>query len=240
LVIHASSVPVILVLVWFFDVRPFTSFFGFLDNLLSTDLAAKVNDKGIPPAIYGAIDVALLTFIYNFIKIILSKIAMKPVKISFDIKDRKTNQNLTAIPFDKENVGTQSPTQVKINGEIEIRYAKWFVNYILRGIRISIQWHPKWLSVVPQLDEAMINLDKLPGEINFNLMDALSEEENSTTIEGRISILANSDFKRDGFVSIIVGINSKNKIIRLCFHWLIMFLVKTDLKPLKVILEKGS
>ncbi|PKF88429.1 hypothetical protein CW306_13780 [Bacillus sp. BA3] len=238
---QAASIPLILVLVWFFNVRPFSFLFNYVDSILTVDLSTKYKQKGVPDAIFGAIDVAFLTFIYNFSLIILSKIFSKPAKVSIEIHDRKSNKNFVTIPFDEERIESQDPTSIKLKGEIEINYAKWLFDYILKGIRISIQWHPKWLSVVPQIKGASeIITNSHPGVMHFNFMDLLSESDSTSTIDGKLSILANSNFKRDGNINVKIEVNSKYKIIRVCFNWVIRLLVKSDLKPCNISLEKGS
>ncbi|MCF6409015.1 hypothetical protein [Pseudalkalibacillus salsuginis] len=240
--LQAGSIPLVLILVWFLEIRPFTYLYTKADNLLAFDLASFMAKKNIPITIYGAIDVALLTFLYNFAVIILSKLFKKPVEIKISISDYKSNQNITSIPFDEEQIGMQSPTHIKLNGKIKITYVKWLFDLILKGIRVSIIWHPKWLSIEPQINGSpqMIELYKRPGEISLNFLDMLSESDWSTTMDGKLSIMANSNFKRDGYISIKVGINSKSKFIRICFDWVMNIFVKTDLKSCKIILEEGS
>lgn len=239
-IIQAASVPLILVLVWLFDIRPFSILFKQLDALLATDLAGKLKAKSIPPAIYGAIDVALLTFIYNVVIKVFSNFFKRPVSVSVEIKDRKSNKNFCVIPFKEEHIEVQTPNQLTVKGEIEIKYAKWLFDYLIKGIRIRIIWHPIWLSIEPQINrnKQFIVLNELPGEIYFNFMDMLSDSDRSTTIEGKLLILANSAFKQNGYVNIKVEINSDYKILRVGFNWIIRILVKADLKPCSISLEK--
>ncbi|MGF2614203.1 hypothetical protein FZC84_16805 [Rossellomorea vietnamensis] len=240
-VIQAASIPIILVLVWFFDIRPFTSIFNYLDDVLKSDLSLKIKNKGIPPTILGAIDVALLTFIYNFLNIVISKVFSKPARVSIELRDRKSNKNFIALPFEEEKIGMQSPSHINLVGEIEIKYGKWVFDYILKGIRVNILWHSKWLSVEPQLFGAsdIVKLYSRPGKLHFNLMDMLSESEPRTEIDGRLSIMANSNFKRDGHITIKVELNSSQKLVRLCFNWIILMLIKIEIKPCIISLEKG-
>lgn len=135
----------------------------------------------------------------------------------------------------------QSPTHISLKGEIEIKYGKWIFDYILKGIRVNILWHSKWLSVEPQLNGAsdIIELYSQPGRLYFNLMDMLSESEPSTEIDCRLSIMANSNFKRDGHIIVKVELNSNQKLVRLCFNWIIFMLIKLDIKPCTISLEKG-
>lgn len=238
--LQAASIPIILVFVWIFDVRPFSELFIYLDNLLAADLESKIRDKDIPISIYGAIDVALLTFIYNAICKIASKVFRKPVIVSLEIEDKRSNKNFSAIPFDEKLIGMQAPTHLTIKGEIEFKYAKWIFDFILRGIRISIKWHPAWLSVEPQIMGVSKIIKSQPGLLHFNFMDLLSDDEPKTSIEGKLSILANYNFKRDGYIDLKVEINSKYKIVRVSFNWILSLLVKMDLKPCSISLEKGS
>lgn len=239
-IFQAISVPLILVLVWFYDLRPFSKVFIKLDEFLTADLAAKVAEKDIPLTIYGAIDVALLTFFYNLLMIITSKFFKKPAKITIEISDRKSSQQFIAIPFDEENVGMQSPTHINLKGEIEIIYGRWLFDYIIRGVRVSVIWDPQWLSVEPQIRGVSDVLQLRPGGIDFNFMDMLSESDPSTSIDGKLSVMANSNFKRNGSIGIKLGINSRYKLIRGCFNWTVSLLIKSELKPCKIMLQKGS
>ncbi|QFT87386.1 hypothetical protein FIU87_01865 [Bacillus sp. THAF10] len=239
--IQAGTVPLIIVLVWFMDIRPFTFLFNFIDQILATDLAAKISNKNIPVTIYGAIDVGLLTFFYNLLIKLMSQILKKPALISLEIIDRKSQKNFTTLPFNEETPGMQLPTKIKLKGQIEIRYALWVFSSLLKGVRVTIQWHPKWLSIEPQIgDSDLFSVVQKPGEIYFNFLELLSESDLSTSIDGKLSIMANSNFKRNGLIKIKVEINSKNSIIRFCFSWLISILISTDIKPCEIELEKGS
>ncbi|MCM3620332.1 hypothetical protein M3936_22510 [Sutcliffiella horikoshii] len=239
--IQAGTVPLIIVLVWFMDIRPFTFLFNFVDQILATDLVAKVSNKNIPVTIYGAIDVALLTFFYNLFIKLISKLLKKPALISLKIIDRKSQKSFTTLPFNEETPGTQLPSKIKLQGQIEIRYARWVFYSLLKGVRVTIQWHPKWLSIEPQIGNSdLLTVFQKPGEIHFNFLELLSESDPSTSIDGKLSIMANSNFKRNGLIRIKVEVNSKNSIIRFCFSWLISILIRTDIKPCEIELEKGS
>ncbi|WP_078382322.1 hypothetical protein [Sutcliffiella halmapala] len=237
-IIKAISVPAILVLVWFFDFRPFSSVFAKLDEILTVDLAAKVADKNIPPAIYGAIDVALLTFLYNLLMIICSKFFKKPAQIKIEVSDRMSSQQFIAIPFNEEMAGMQSPTHINLKGEIEIIYGKWFFEFI--GVRVSVIWDPNWLSIEPQIKGGSELLKLRPGGIDFNFLDMLPESDPSTSIDGKLSVMANSNFKRNGSIGLKLGVNSRYKLIRGCFNWIIPLLVKSELKHCRIMLQKGS
>jgi hypothetical protein len=239
-VLQAISVPAFLFLVWFYDLRPFSIAFTKLDEIMTADLVAKVADKNIPPATYGAIDVALLTFIYNLLMKLLSKFFRKPAKLNIEITDRKSSQQFIAIPFDEENIGSQSPTQINLKGEIEIIYGKWILTNILRGIRVSIIWDPRWLSIEPQIRSASDLLKLRPGGIDFNFLDMLSESDLTTSIDGKLSVMANDNFKRKGSIGIKIVFNSGNKFFQGCFNWIITLLVNSELKPCKIELQKGS
>lgn len=239
--LQAGAVPVIIVLVWFFNIRPFSFLLTEIDAILAVDLAVKVAEKNIPITIYGAIDVAILTFLYNLCTIVISSIFRKPALVSVEISDRKSQQNFATLPFDEDNPGAQSPTYINLNGHIEIKNAKWIFDSFLKGVRVTVQWHPEWLSIEPQIDPSqLITINQKPGEIHFNFFDMLSESDWSTSIDGKLLVMANSNFKRNGTIGIKVEINSKYKLVRMCFNWILYILINTEVKPCKIELEKGS
>lgn len=239
-ILQALSVPLILVFVWFFDFRPFSAAFMKVDELLTADLAKKVADKNVTPAIYGAIDVAFLTFFYNLFMIVISEFFQKPAKVTIEISDRKSSQPFIAIPFNEESPGTQSPTHLDLKGEIQILYGRWILDHLIRGVRVSIIWDSKWLSIEPQIRGVSDILRHKPGEINFNILDMLSESDFDTSIDGKISVMANSNFKRKGAVGIKLGVNSSSKLVQWCFNWTVSLLVRAELKPCSIMLQKGS
>ena len=237
-VLQAISVPSILILVWIFDFRPFSFIFTKLDEILVVNLAANIAQKDIPPAIFGAIDVALLTFFYNLFIIILSNFFIKPAKVVLEINDYKSNANFVSIPFDENQIGSQAPKHIILKGEIEVIYGKWILDYFIRGLRITLNWHPEWISIEPQIKG--IEFYQKSGELNFNFLDMLSDSDTSTSINGKLSIMVNSNFKRSGKVSIKVGSNSKCGIIRFCVSLFIPLLVNCNLKSCEIMLQKGS
>ncbi|MGW9102610.1 hypothetical protein ACWGPK_25185, partial [Priestia megaterium] len=93
--------PIILVLVWVYNLRPIT----LLDKLLPIDLIKKTNSNpDIPPTIIGAIDVALLTVIFSLLSDLFSKFFSKPIELTIKLKPNNSSSDTANIKLPIEDI----------------------------------------------------------------------------------------------------------------------------------------
>jgi hypothetical protein len=232
--------PSILIAVWVFNLRPFTLIIEKLNTVLKKPL---LEEGELSLAAYGAIDIAILTFLLNILIALVSKYFKKPITVIANIYDSTNDQNSKTIKF-YEEAEKASPSYLKIKIEVNISHAfYWICNNIFRGVRITVHWHSRWLSVTPQFRDPrkMITIIEEPGNLSFNILEAMSDSDKSAKIDGKLLVLLNSGAKRDGLIDVKVEVNSKNSVVRAIFNGLFnSWFIKSTVNPCKIFLERGK
>ncbi|PFR11762.1 hypothetical protein COK30_17585 [Bacillus cereus] len=227
--------PLILILVWIFNVRPFSNMIPILDSLFNTELASKIKENQISPATLAAIDVALLTFVLNALIDVVKKIFKPLLKIKVNILDKDLG-SFTTLTVNKDDYEQTFPTNIKVKIHAELESGLFIFKHIFRGVRLTFFWHPEWLTVDHNFKHhtQILNFKKEPGNIHCNIIPLFSESDNDFEIEGEFQIMLNKPIKKFGSISTKVQINSNKKFLRFMFNWLINILITTELKSCKI------
>lgn len=237
-ILKNSITPLILILVWVWDVRPFYSFTLYINQYLVTPL---VSEEKLTSTGFVAIDIALITFMINSAVSIIFSIFTKPILININIEDSANGKNYTSI--DGSHIGESLPTLLKITMSAEIKSYIYPLFVFLKGINLFIRWDSAWLSITPQFNDPQhkIKVTRKPGKISFNIMDVLTKDDLSTKVDGKLSVMLNNGMKKEGNVSTRIesGINNiiMNKIISL---GILTFLVNIKTKKCEIVVsERG-
>ncbi|MFE4243179.1 hypothetical protein [Peribacillus butanolivorans] len=234
-ILKKALVPIALVLVWFYDIRPLT----FVDEILSMDLMLKINKMNLPPAIIGAIDVAILTFFITLISDAVNKFFTKPIELTIKLGPSNSNADSVTIKYDPDKEEADQ-ISVKLSGQIYKFYKT--IKFIFRGIKVKIYWHPRFLSVTLKdyVSDEMLIVKDMPGAIYFDILNLFSDSDDILDQPIKLYIRANSDKKREGKITAKIEVNSENKFICLCFNGILNSLIKLKIESCKIHIAKES
>lgn len=235
-VLKQALTPLILILVWFFNIRPFSNMMiPLLDALFDTGLALKIQENKLTPAALAAIDIALLTFFSNALLDLLKRIFKSPLKITVKITDKQLG-DFTTLTFKKDNPEQTFPTNVSVKIDAKLEYGLFLFKYIFRGVRLTFFWHPELLTVDHQFKHHVniLNFEKEPGNIHCNILPLFSESDKEFDIEGEFQLLVNRPINKSGLIKTKVQVNSQHKILRFMLNWSINMLVKKEFTPCKI------
>lgn len=224
-----------MILVWFFNIRPFSNIIPILDSIFNAGLALKIKENQLTPAALAAIDIALLTFLLNALIDLVKKIFKRPLKVTVKIKDKHFD-NFTTLTFQKEAGEKTFSTNVSVKIEAKLEYGLFIFKNIFRGVRLTFFWHPDFLSIEHGFTDhtKIMNIEIEPGNIHCNLLPLFSESDKDFDFENKLYVMVNNHIKKSGQISAKVQINSNNAFWRFMFNWAINMLVKTEITPFKI------
>lgn len=231
--IFVNFIPIIILYsVWFMHIRPFSLLMNMLD----------VNPtKELPLSAFVAIDIAVLTLVSKGITDSLKFFFKKPVKIKIRIYDME-NDEKHYIKYKPENIGNLDPTEVRFKVVLETnKFYFLILKKIFKGIKIQFNWNPRWLSIKSaQSYSGYLNLKQSPGEIAFDLLEPLStyDEDDPPSLEGKLNIALNNDFKKKGNINSKFNVNSDKKICEFLFKSFLNMLIDCNVNKVQVIAIK--
>ena len=222
--------PAVLVLVWFFNFKPFSLIVYWFDSILKE----PITKDEIPLSAYGAIDIAVLAFLIN---ILLDgfKVMKKPIKIAAKIVNSGIEKNLIMIP--ETGIGEMNPIYANVEISCEVNKKFYPVLNYLSHLRIRIIWHGKWLSVTPDFFSAtgFLDIKQKPGEISFDLMNYLSESDPRALFHGKLGIQLNEPKKRNGNICTKVKLDFGNVFVNILLSWVTTkMLINTEISDCEI------
>jgi len=233
-----ALIPIALVLVWLYDIRPLT----YVDKILSIDLTNQINEMKLPPAIIGAIDVAILTFIFTLISDVVNKFFSKPIDLTIKLKPTNSNADSLTVKYDQNKLENAEgePISLKLSGQVHKFYK--IIGFIFRGIKVKIYWHPKWISVTMNdyQSNELLNPKTKPGEIYFDILNLFSDSDDILDLPFKLYVTANNNIKREGKVAAKIEVNSENKFICFCFNGILNSIINLKIESCKIYIAKES
>ncbi|WP_416420540.1 hypothetical protein ACLZHR_09510 [Priestia aryabhattai] len=230
--------PIILVLVWFYNIRPIT----ILDKILPIDLMKKIKDNpDIPPTIIGAIDVAFLTVIFAVLSDLFNKLFSKPIDITVKIKPKNSSADSVTIKSNEDKIEDAQLTVIsfKFDGEIHKFYKT--IKFIFRGIKVKIFWHPEFITVRSDLEDiTWLNPSKGAGTLSFDALKLFSESDSIVSYPVELRVGPNNPYKDHGKIAAKIEVSSEKKWVCACFSGILNSLINLKIEPCNIHIEKGS
>ncbi|GIO03043.1 hypothetical protein J5TS2_37110 [Brevibacillus halotolerans] len=229
-VLSVIASPVCLLLVWCFNIRPFSYFKETFNGAFTSN---------IPDTAMVAIDLSIVLVVYNVIGKLIEKLE-RPVKVKISIINPADSlgEDTTKYTFGEHT------KKLKITGEISYN-STFFKNLTTcKGAFphvLEVHWNDRWLTV--RFDERKtekLKASTKEGKWTCSFDELLGEKTNKTTFEIPIFFNVDSDIIRSGEIECQVTYGSKSFLLNTILSWIKCLFMKIELKLHKIVLNRGD